>query len=86
MNSSELAYLKMELAGCFDDFRDLNSLLYHIMLLFVSSVLRQERGEVGQAEPINTVVPAVAREMHNLGFDQDMKEKTGFPTFKCFSG
>lgn len=81
MNSSDLAYLKMELAGFFDDFRDLNSLLYHIMLPFLSSVLRQERGEVRQAEPVHTVVPAVARETHKLGFDQDIKEKTGFPTF-----
>lgn len=30
------------------------------------------------------MVPAVAREMHKLGFDQDIKERTDFPTFKIF--
>lgn len=64
------------------------------MLFFISLVLRQKREEVGQADPINTMVPAVAREMHKLGFDQEKdkegtdshKEGTDFSTFKIFSG
>lgn len=55
------------------------------MLFFISLVLRQNREEVRQADPINTMLPAVAREVHKLGFDQDIKEGTDFPTFKFFS-
>lgn len=51
------------------------------MLFFISLVLRQKSEEVRQADPVNTMVPAVAREMHKLGFDQDIKEETDFPTF-----
>ena len=36
--------------------------------------------EVRQAEPINRAVRAVGRETHNPGFDQDIKDKTDFPT------
>lgn len=65
-------------------FYDLRALLYNVMLFFISLVLRQKREEVGQADPINTMVPAVAREMHKLGFDQNMKERSDFPAFKIF--
>lgn len=74
----------MALASLFDYLRDLYSLLYNIMLLFISYILRQKRGEAGQADPINTAMPAAAREMHKLGFDQDIKERTDFPTSHFF--
>lgn len=74
----------MELGGFFYDLRDLYSLLYNVMGFFISLVLRQKREEVRQADPINTVLPAVAREMHKLGFDQDIKEGTDFPASKIF--
>lgn len=70
----------------FYDLRDLYSILYSIMLFFISLVLRQKREEIRQADLINTMLPAVAREMLKLGFDQDVKEGTDFPTFKFFSG
>lgn len=38
----------MELAGFFDDFRDLYSLLYHMMLFFIVLILRQERLKSGR--------------------------------------
>lgn len=82
--SPELVYFKMELAGFFYDLRDLYSLLYNIMLFFISLVLRQKREEVRQADPINTMVPAVAREMHKLGFDQDIKRELIFQLLKFF--
>lgn len=68
----------------FYDLRDLYSLLDNIILFFVSLVLRQKKEEVRQADPINTMVPAVATEMHKLGFDQDIKEGADFPSFKIF--
>lgn len=74
----------MKLDCFFYDLRDLYSLLYNIMLFFISLVLRSKREEVRQADSINKMVPAVAREMHKLGFDQDIKEGTKFPTFKIF--
>lgn len=74
----------MELGGFLMTSRDLYSLLYNVMLFFISLVLRQKMEEVRQADPINTMVPAVAREMHKLGFDQNIKEGTFFRVLKLF--
>lgn len=64
----------MELAHFLDDFRDVYSL--HNL-----SFETKKGGRFGQPDPINMMVPAVAREMHKLGFDHDLKERTDFPTF-----